>query len=134
MSESLNVSRTGKYEAMVKGGLVKVLPEADRQWEEWNLSNEAQKSLRQIAGLNENEHICSVVSSSPSNGVKECAEPVIWWRRAYHEYPNPARMHGHSGVAVPACGEGYSREDVRACFFPVRGIACVAGLKSSNWS
>ena len=114
--------------------MVTVLLEADRQWEEWNLSNEAQKSLRETAGLNENEHICSVVSSSPSNGVKECVEPVIWWRRPYHASPNPARMHGHSGVAVPACGEGYSREDGRACFSPVRGITCVAGLKSSNGS
>ena len=58
MSESLNVLKAGKYEAWVKAELVTVSAEADRQREEWNLSNEAQKSLRETAGLNENEHIC----------------------------------------------------------------------------
>ena len=49
MSESLNVLRTGRYEARVKDRLVTVPSEADRQREEWNLSNKAQKSLRKTA-------------------------------------------------------------------------------------
>ena len=122
MSESLSVSRTGRYEARGKDGLVTVPSEATRQREEWNLNNKAQKPRREAAGLNENEHICSVVSVTSSNGVKECVEPVPLWRRQYHASPNPAKMHGHSGVSVPACGEGYSREDGRPHISPERGM------------
>ena len=123
MSESLNIVRTGNYEARVKDGLVTVPSEADRQWEIWNLRNEAQRSLREAAGLNANEPIRSAVICTSSNGVNGCAEPVRWWRRQYYASTNPARMHKHPGVAGLACGEGYSREDGRSHIFPVRGMA-----------
>ena len=51
MSESLNVLRTKRYEARTKDEMVTALFEASRQREIWNLSNEAQKSLRESAGL-----------------------------------------------------------------------------------
>ena len=120
MSESLNVEKTGNYKARVKDGLATASFEADRQWEIWNPRNEAQRSLREAAGLNESKPICSVVNSTPSNGVKGCAEPVVWWRRQYYASTNPARMHKHPGVTRLACGEGYSREDGRDCIAPVR--------------
>ena len=131
MSESPNVLRTGRYEARGKGGLATVPSEATRQREEWNLNNKAQKPRREAAGLNENEHICSVVSVTSSNGVNGCVEPVPLWRRQYHASPNPAKMHGHSGVSVPACGEGYSREDGRTHISPVRGMECMTLLERS---
>ena len=133
MSESLNVLKTGRYEARVKGGMATDPPEADRQWEEWNL-NKAQISLREAAGLNENKPIRSVVIRTSSNGVNERADPVLLWRRQHRAPTNPARMHGRSGVTGLACGEGYSGQDGRSCFSPVRGITCVAGLKSSKGS
>ena len=71
MSESLYVSRTGRYEAGGKDGLATVPSEATRQREEWNLRNEAQKSQREAAGLNKNEPIRSVVMFTRSNAVKE---------------------------------------------------------------
>lgn len=120
MSESLNVLKTGRYEARGKDGLVTVPSEATRQREEWNLSNEAQRSRRVAAGLNENEPISSVVISSLSNEVKECVEPVIWWRRQHQISAKTVEVSGHSGVAGLACGEGYSREDGRDCIDPVR--------------
>jgi len=43
MSESLNVLKTGRYEARVKDGLATVSSEADRQREEWNLHAEENK-------------------------------------------------------------------------------------------
>ncbi|MHB8359630.1 MAG: hypothetical protein ACYDCP_09045 [Thermoplasmataceae archaeon] len=55
MSESLNIGKTENYEARVKGMLVTVISEADRQREIWNLSDKAQKSLREAASLNVNE-------------------------------------------------------------------------------
>jgi len=55
VSESLNIVRTGNYEARVKGKLATVLSEADRQWGQRNLSNEARVPLRATAGLNVNE-------------------------------------------------------------------------------
>ena len=122
MSESLNIGKTGNYEARVKDGLATVSSEADRQWEIWNLRNEAQRSLREAAGLNANEPIRSAVICTSSNGVNGCAEPVRWWRRQYYASTNPARMHKHPGVAGLACGEGYSREDGRSHIFPVRGM------------
>ncbi len=120
MSESLNVLKTGRYEARGNDGLATVLSEATRQWEIWNHSDMAQRSLREAAGLNESKPICSVVNSTPSNGVKGCAEPVVWWRRQYYASTNPARMHKHPGVTRLACGEGYSREDGRDCIAPVK--------------
>ena len=47
MSESLNVLRTGRYEARVKAELATVSAEADRQRKTWNLRNEALRSLRE---------------------------------------------------------------------------------------
>ena len=120
MSESLNIGRTGNYEARVKDGLVTVPSEADRQREIWNLSDKAQRSLREAAGLNENESICSVVMSTLSNEVIGRAEPVVVRRRQDHASTNPARMHGRPGVTRLACGEGYSKEDGRDCNAPVR--------------
>jgi hypothetical protein len=120
VSESLNIVRTGSYESRVKGRLVTVPPEADRQREEWNLSNEAQRSLRKAAGLNISEPICSIVICTSSNGVKEHVEPVSTRRRQHQASTNPARMHECSGVTGLACGEGYSREDGRDCIDPVR--------------
>ena len=92
MRESLNVSKTGRYEARVKVMLETVMAEADRQWEIWNLSNEAQRSLRETTGLNEHEHVCSVVTPTFSNGVTGCAEPVVRRRRQYRIYTNTARI------------------------------------------
>ncbi|MHB1440545.1 MAG: hypothetical protein ACYCWK_07480, partial [Cuniculiplasma sp.] len=67
MSESLNIGKTENYEARVKDGLVTVPSEADRQREIWNLRNEAQRSLREVAGLNVNEPTSSVVMDTLSN-------------------------------------------------------------------
>ncbi|MHB8562065.1 MAG: hypothetical protein ACYDAP_13075, partial [Thermoplasmataceae archaeon] len=72
MSESLNVLKTGRYEARGNDGLATVSSEATRQWEIWNLSNKAQRSLREAAGLNVNKPTSSAVRSTSSNGVKEC--------------------------------------------------------------
>ncbi len=134
MSENLNVLKTGRYEARVKDRLATVLSEADRQREEWNLSNEAQRSLRVAAGLNRSEPICSVIIRTSSNGVKERVEPVLKWRRQYHASAKPAWMHERSGVTGLACGEGYSREDVRSHIPPMRGIAYSVVIESSNVS
>ena len=120
MNESFNVETTGNYEARVKVMLATDMAEADRQREEWNLVNEAQKSLREAAGLNISKPICSVVICAPSNGVKGCAESVFVRRRQYYASTNPARMHRHPGVAGLACGEGYPREDGRDCIAPVK--------------
>ncbi|MCL5782393.1 MAG: hypothetical protein M1476_00565 [Candidatus Thermoplasmatota archaeon] len=109
MRESLNTERTGNYEARVKAELATVSAEADRQRGQRNLSNEARVPLREAAGLNENEPICSVVSIARSNAVKGYVEPVYVWRRQYHASPNPARMHECPGVAGQAWGEGCSR-------------------------
>ena len=109
--------------------LVTVMAEADRRWEIWNLSNETQRSLRETAGLNENEHVCSVVTPTFSNGVTGCTEPVVRRRRQYRIYTNTARISGHPGVTVLACGEGYSREDGRDCIAPVRTTMCMDFIK-----
>ncbi len=122
MSESLNIGRTENYEARVKDGLATDPPEADRQREIWNLSNEAQRSLREAAGLNVNEPISSVVIKTRSNAVNGCAEPVMVWRRQYQIPTDSVRVSGHPGVTGLACGEGYSREDGRSHIFPVRGM------------
>ena len=120
MSESLNVLKTGRYEARGNDGLATVSSEATRQWEIWNHSNMAQRSLHKTAGLNANKPTSSVVMCTSSNGVNGCAEPVDLWRRQYYASTNPARMHKHPGVARLACGEGYSREDGRDCIAPVK--------------
>ena len=99
MSESLNVLRTGRYEARVKGELATALPEADRQREEWNLSNEAQTSQRETAGLNESEPMCSIVTHTPGNGMTVCVEPVVGWRRQHHTEENPDWKYEHTGVS-----------------------------------
>ncbi|MHB1902457.1 MAG: hypothetical protein ACYCSO_10430 [Cuniculiplasma sp.] len=83
MSESLNIGKTENYEARVKDGLATVPSEADRQREIWNLSDKAQKSLREAAGLNVNEPTSSVVICTSSNGVNGCVDPVNIWRRQY---------------------------------------------------
>ncbi|MEM3431607.1 MAG: hypothetical protein QXT72_02095 [Candidatus Micrarchaeia archaeon] len=62
MIESLNVSRTGRYEAKTTFILATIMIEASRQWKIKNLKNEAYRSLREAAGLNENELISSVVN------------------------------------------------------------------------
>ena len=122
MSESLNVLKTGRYEARGNDGLATISSEATRQWEIWNLSNKAQRSLREAAGLNVNEPTSSVVIRTSSNGVNGRADPILLWRKQHHASTNPARMHGRSGVSRLACGKGYSRQDGRSHIFPVRGM------------
>ena len=122
MSESLDIGKTENYEARVKGMLVTVISEADRQREIWNLSNKAQKSLREAAGLNVNEPTGSVVMSPLSNEENGCADPILLWRRQYQILTDSVGVSGHPGVARQACGEGYSREDGRSHIFPVRGM------------
>ena len=120
MSESLNVLKTGRYEARGNDELATVSSEATRQWEIWNLRNEVQRSLREAAGLNANEPIRSAVICTSSNGVNGCVEPVPVWRRQHPISTIPARIWEHPGVSWLACGEGYSREDGRDCIAPVR--------------
>ena len=110
MSESLNVSRTERYEARVKAELATVSAEADRQREIWNLSNEAQKSLRETPDLNANEPIRSVVIVSRSNAVTRCAKPVYIWRRQYQISTDPVGISGHPGVSGQVWCEGYPQE------------------------
>ncbi len=98
MSESLITVKTGNCKAWVKDELVTDSSEANRQREIWNLSNEAQKSLRELAGLNESEPISSVVNRSPGNWDSGCVEPLEVWRRQYHAPPHPAEVHEHPGV------------------------------------
>ncbi len=116
MSESLNVLRIGRYEARVKDGLATVPLEADRQGEIYNPRDGAGKSLREAAGLNESEPICSIVSIARSNAVIERAEPVCPGQRQYR-VSHPVWMHGRFGVTGLACGEGYPQEDGRGCAF-----------------
>ena len=120
MSESLNVLKTGRYEARGNDGLATVLSEATRQWEIWNHSDMAQRSLREAAGLNANKSTSSVVIRTSSNGVNECADPVNTRRRQYQIPTDPVGVFGHSGVTGLACGEGYSRKDGRDCIAPVK--------------
>jgi|AADL01.1.fsa_nt_gi hypothetical protein len=122
MSESLNIGKTENYEARVKDGLVTVPSEADRQREIWNLRNEAQRSLREAAGLNVNEPTSSVVMDTLSNEESGCADPVRIWRRQYQILTDSVGVSGHPGVSRLACGKGYSREDGRSHIFPVRGM------------
>ena len=129
MSESLNVLRTGRYEARTKGRLVTDLSEAGRQWEIWNLSNKAQRSLRENAGLNVNEPICSTVMHTLSNGMTVCVEPFVSWRRQHHAAGIPDMPHGHTGVTGQACGEGYPKEDGRDCTVPMRLTVCMRPIK-----
>ena len=132
MSESANVLETGRYEARVKIILATDMIEADRQREEWNLGNKAQKSQRETAGLNVNEPIRSIVISARSNAVIGCAETVFLWRRQYQISINPVMLSGHPGVTGLACGEGYSREDGRDCIAPVRLTMHVKLIKSPD--
>ncbi|MHB8358226.1 MAG: hypothetical protein ACYDCP_01825 [Thermoplasmataceae archaeon] len=122
MSESLNIGKTENYEARVKGMLATVISEADRQREIWNLSNKAQKSLREAAGLNANEPASSIVKRHRSNAENRCVDPVRTWRRQYQIPTDSVGVSGHLGVTGLACGEGYSREDGRSHIFPVRGM------------
>ena len=122
MSESLNIGKTENYEARVKDGLVTVPSEADRQREIWNLRNEAQRSLREAAGLNVNEPTSSVVMDTLSNEESGCADPVRIWRRQYQILTDSVGVSGHPGVSRLACGKGYSRQDGRSHIFPVRGM------------
>ena len=131
MSESLNVLTIGRYEARVKVILATVMTEADRQWEIWNLSSEAQTSLRETPGLNENEPICNAVIRTSSNGMNGCAEPVRLWRRQYHA-ACPIWLHGHPGVTGQAWDECYPREDGRDCIDPVRTTMCMELIKRPN--
>ena len=129
MSESLNVLRTERYEARVKVMLVTAMAEADRQREEWNLSNEAQKPLRKATGLNKNEPTSSTVIYPPSNGMNVCVEPVLTWRRQHQVSANSVWIPEHTGVAGQACGEGYSREDGRDCMVPMILTVCMRPIK-----
>ena len=47
MSESLNISKAGRYEARTKGRLVTALFEASRQWEIWNLARRGEYMTNQ---------------------------------------------------------------------------------------
>ena len=132
MSESLNVLKTGRYEARGNDELATVSSEATRQREIWNLSNKAQRSLRETAGLNMNEPKSNVVIRTSSNGVNGRADPILLWRKQHHASTNPARMHGRSGVTGLACGEGYSREDGRDCIAPVKLTIHVELIKRPN--
>ena len=98
MSESLNTVKTGNCKTWVKDELVTVSSEANRQREIRNLSNEAQKSLRELAGLNQSEPISNVVNKSPGNWDSRFAEPLEVWRRQYYALPHPAEVHEHPGV------------------------------------
>ena len=118
MSESLNIERTGNYEARVKAELATVSTEADRQRETWNLRNEAQRSLRRTTGLNENEPTGSVVKNHPGNWDSGCAEPLFTWRRQNCISTNPVMMCRHPCVTGQAFGEGYPREDGRSPTVP----------------
>ena len=122
MSESLNIGRTENYEARVKGMLVTAISEADRQREIWNLSDKAQRSLREAAGLNANEPTSSVVMTTLSNERNGCADPIRTWRRQYQIPTDSVWVSGHLGVTGLACGKGYSRQDGRSHIFPVRGM------------
>ncbi|MHB1441093.1 MAG: hypothetical protein ACYCWK_10325 [Cuniculiplasma sp.] len=122
MSESLNIGKTENYEAWVKGMLATAISEADRQREIWNLSNEAQRSLREAAGLNMNEPTSSVVRDAHSNVENGCADPIRAWRRQHQIPADSVGVSGHPGVSRLACGEGYSRQDGRSHIFPVRGM------------
>ena len=130
MSENLNVSGAGRYEARVKGTLATVMPEADRQREKWNLSNEVQRSLRRTAGLNMSEPTCSVVKNHPGNWDSGCAEPLFTWRRQYR-LPALAWVTGHPGVTGQACSEGYPREDGRSRISPMKWQGCTELIESS---
>ena len=132
MSESLNVSRTERYEARVKAELATVSAEADRQREIWNLSNEAQRSRRETPDLNVNEPICSVVMTTPSNGVTGCAKPVCIRRRQYQISTDSVGVSGHLGVPGQVWCEGYPREDGRDCIAPVRLSLCMRLIKRPN--
>ena len=98
MSESLITVKTGNCKAWVKDELVTDSSEANRQREIWNLSKEAQKSLRELAGLNESEPISSVVNRSPGNCDSGCAESLEVWQRQYHAPSHPAEEHEYPGV------------------------------------
>jgi len=132
VNESFNVEIIGNYEARVKDRLVTVLSEADRQREIWNLSNKAQKSLREAAGLNKNEHICSIVRKCLSNEVNGCVELIYGWRRHHQISTKPVRISEHPGVTVLACGEGYSRQDGRDCIAPMRLTMYMELIKCPN--
>ena len=132
MSESFSIAKTGNYEARTKGRAVPFLLEAGRQLEIWNIREKAQRSLREAAGLNESEHIYSVIILTSSNGVNGCAESVMRWRRQYRISTNPTRIPRHPGVAVLACGEGYSKEDGRDCIAPMRLTVCMRPIKRPN--
>ena len=77
MSESLNVSIIGRYEARIKNREVTFLFEASRQWEIWNLSNKAQRSLGETTCLNVNEPICIIVTFTPN--LHTMADKYLTW-------------------------------------------------------
>ena len=74
--------------------------------------------------------VCNVVNIFRSNAVKGCAEPVQLWRRQYQVSTNLVRVPGRPGVSVLACGEGYSREDVRNCIAPMKPMVCIRLIKN----
>ena len=102
--------------------MVTAISEADRQREIWNLSDKAQRSLREAAGLNANEPTSSVVMTTLSNERNGCADPIRTWRRQYQIPTDSVWVSGHLGVTGLACGKGYSRQDGRSHIFPVRGM------------
>ena len=116
-----------------RGTLATAIPEADRQREKWNLSNEAQRSLRRTAGLNMSEPICSVVKSHPGNWDRGCAEPLFTWRRQYR-IPLPALVSEHPGVTGQACSEGYPREEGRSRISPMTWYGYSEPMESSTVS
>lgn len=119
VSGSLNVLKTGRYEAMVKAEIATISAEADRQREEWKLRDKAQTFQREAAGFKVSEYAYSAVTATLSNEVNGCTEPVACWQRPNRVSINPAGVSRHPGATVLACSEGRSREDGRDSVAPM---------------
>ena len=63
----------------------------------YNLRNEARRSPRESACLNESEHICSILRHTPSNGMGVCVEPMMIWRRQHYVAGMRDMPHEHTG-------------------------------------
>ena len=63
----------------------------------YNLRNEARRSPRESASLNESEPICSIVRHTPSNGMTVCVEPMMIRRRQHYVAGILDMSHEHTG-------------------------------------